>query len=242
MEETVEINQVSSLDQRVQNHIASFNEHLHRTDVCAHGDSNYSALKNLRAEMSDNKQDGVFEDYFEFARKYFEAVSSMKAVSVKRTTNTDGCQVLILDHACLREGTTDPVSLTSIAVVEINDKHHDPQTEELYSIRNRCDEERIIDFVATLDVNISKINDHFTGNHSSLMMSVFRDLVQSKLDSKSIISCSIVSHNQAEDNFRDFLHYNFVYGQYCTEQKRTVYCRFSLIMKLICFVPKPIVH
>lgn len=242
MEETIETNQISSFDQRVQNHIASFNEHLQRTDVCTHGDDNYIALKKLRTEMSDNRQDGVFDDYFEFTRKYFEAVSSMKAVSVKKTTNSEGCQVLILDHGCLREGTTDPVSLSSIAMVEINDKPTDPQTEELYSIKDRCDESQIIDFIATLDVNAGNVNDHFTGNHSSLMLRVFRDLAQTKLDSKSIINCSIATYNQAGDNFQDFLHFNFVYGQYCDEQKRTVYCRFSLTIKLICFVPKPTVH
>lgn len=235
-------NNVSSNDQRVQRYTESFIRHVETTSLYSFGKNISAGLKVIKNSLSEDKQDNVFSDYFDFTRKYFESVSSLHGVGVKKTTNTDGSYVLFLEHSRHPESYNEPTVISSIALTEIPKRDYNPNEEELYCFDSICNQQVISDFIGCLDKGIESINEHFGGNHGQTILYLFRELVKSKASEELITTCFISNPTQTGDPFQDYGLYVLIYRKYCDKQKRTVYCRLSLTMKYVCFAVKPIVH
>lgn len=225
----------------------SFQEHLKQTNVHSVGEGTMSALGLIQKELEDARQQGIYADFFEFTRKYYEAIEGLDNVEIKRTTGGNGDVYLLLNYVPQLD-ISDPESkalLTSLAFSELTFRVGDGPAglpEETDDWRRICPENEKEDFIASINVNLKRYNTHFLGNQGVTMMSQFHELAKQVGDAGNLARCDIRKVTSESSDVNSSWLFGFSYRKFCEVLKTTVYCSTQLSVLGYCFIAKTVTN
>lgn len=231
----------------------SFNQHIQATNIHSYDQESMTALGLIQKDLEAHKLTGVFSDFFELVRIYYEGVDNLNDVAINKVTTTGGNIMLYLNHsgtflpgdAQVEEGAQKAL-MASLTFTEVNRRSGDVefviQPEEEEDTTRLCPVHEQKTFLETMEGNVINFNTHYKGNHGLLMYQIFIDFFKSLQERQTLVECRSLIQQVDRAPETGYVTYTVVYRKYCALQQRTVHTKAVLFLRSFSFIRKAQSH